>query len=252
MTERDELDMLAAEFALGTLDARERASVEAKRQENPELEEQVRHWQELLAPMNEEVLSVTPGPDVLARIESQLDDWQSPVDRPSTADSQRDAGGTVISMRHRVRRWQWSTAVAGMAALVLMSVLMLRPSPEPMSFVAVFQQNDQQPAFLLSVDLNSRELTLKPVTAQPLEGQSYQLWIKAEPLGPQPRSVAVLDDSLSVSADALAAYDPELLEQATFGISVEPEGGSPTGRPTGPAIHGYLYPTGDRPAGQRL
>lgn len=252
MTEHDDLDMLAAEFVLGTLEAEERAVVEARRQHDPELNELIRHWQDLLAPMNNTVAPVDPSEGLLSRIERQLDDMQeATVSQPGT-DRNRDVSGTVVTLRHRLRRWQWSTAVAGIAALIMMSVLIWQPAAERQSYVAVFQQNDEQPAFLLSVDLTTRELTLRPVTAQPLTDRSYQLWIKAEPLGPQPQSVAVLDDNMTVAADALQDYDPQLLEQATFGISVEPQGGSPTGQPTGPAIHGYLYPTSEGAKGQRL
>ena len=38
----------------------------------------------------------------------------------------------------------------------------------------------------------------------------------------------------------LAAYDPAVINNATFGISLEPLGGSPTGQPTGPVIHAKL------------
>lgn len=250
MTEHDDLDMLAAEFVLGTLDAEEQASLASRRPHDPELDELIRYWEDLLAPMNLEVRPVEPRPDVLTRIESQLDELTAAPESTPASDPVME--GNLIALRRRLRRWQWSTAVSAVAALILVAVLVGHPQPEFHSHIAVFQQNDEQPAFLLSVDLATRELTLKPVTAQPLEDRSYQLWIKAEPLGDQPRSVSVLNDDLTVSADALKDYDPQLLEQATFGISVEPRGGSPTGLPTGPAIHGFLYPTSERPSAQRL
>ena len=34
----------------------------------------------------------------------------------------------------------------------------------------------------------------------------------------------------------LAAYSPQMIEQATLAVSLEPEGGSPTGAPTGPVL----------------
>jgi len=136
------------------------------------------------------------------------------------------------------------------AALILVAVLTFQPQPEkaPESFVAVFQHNDQQPAFLLTVNLNDRQLSIRPVTAEQQPDKSYQLWIKADELGPNPRSVGVLGDQFQIDREALSQYDPSLLRGATFGISVEPPGGSPTGQPTSPAIHGFLYPTGDAPA----
>jgi anti-sigma-K factor RskA len=34
-----------------------------------------------------------------------------------------------------------------------------------------------------------------------------------------------------------------VVQTATFGVSLEPAGGSPTGRPTGPALHAKLIPS---------
>ena len=47
------------------------------------------------------------------------------------------------------------------------------------------------------------------------------------------------NDDFTVRA-TLAAYDPAVINNATFGISLEPLGGSPTGQPTGPVIHAKL------------
>jgi len=49
----------------------------------------------------------------------------------------------------------------------------------------------------------------------------------------------VLADDAGVKAN-LASYDPSVINNATFGISLEPLGGSPTGQPTGPVIHARL------------
>jgi len=246
MTDRDDLDMLAAEFVLGTLDARERATVTLRRQSEPDLDEMIVAWEHRLAALDDEVTPVTPDPELYQRIEQRIDALET-----RQADVRADSNDTtnVISLQKRLRRWQWSTALASAAALVLVAVLVFRPAPEqgPQSFVAVFQQNDQQPAFMLSVDLTNRQMQIRPVTAEPMQGKSYQMWIKADSLGPNPRSLGVLNDNLSLDRAALRDYDPELLKEATFGISVEPEGGSPTGQPTGPAIHGYLYPVADEP-----
>ena len=72
-------------------------------------------------------------------------------------------------------------------------------------------------------------------------------------VGRSPENLAMVSSipTLSLDQAALRDYEPELLKHATFGISVEPPGGSPTGQPTGPAIHGYLYPT-EPSGGQRL
>ncbi|MFW3615549.1 anti-sigma factor [Billgrantia antri] len=243
MTGRNDLDMLAAEFVLGTLEADERDWVARRRQQEPELDALIADWEARLAPLGEEVQPLAPGPELLARIERRIAEVEA--NPPGSSHQQEHATAQIATLRRRLRRWQWSTGLASAAALVLAVVLSIPfgQAPEEPPFVAVFQQDDQQPAFLLTVDLDSRQLHVQPVTAEPLPARSYQLWIKDDSLGPAPRSVGVLEDDLTLDAAALRDYPPELLKRATFGISIEPAGGSPTGQPTGPAIHGYLYPT---------
>ncbi|MEX2476758.1 anti-sigma factor [Marinobacter sp.] len=245
MTDHNDLDTLAAEFVLGTLPPDERDYVAARRSQDAELEALILAWEEHLLPLNGDVAPVEPDPSLFRRIEQRLDAMQL---QPGAAANK----ATVTALHQRVRRWQWSTAVASAAALVLVAVLAFQPAQEPQSFVAVFQHDDQQPAFMLTVDLDNRELNIRPVTAEPVQGKSYQLWIKADELGPDPRSVGVLTADMDIDESALRQYNPDLLKEATFGISVEPEGGSPTGKPTGPAIHGFLYPTKEGVSGQPL
>ncbi|WP_168012209.1 anti-sigma factor [Halomonas salinarum] len=280
MTEHDDLDMLAAEYALGTLDADARAEVAKRRQQEPELDALIVAWESRLAPLSDEVASVTPDPELRERIVQRIDAIEAEARSPQAAPEQRttssidttDTAGTtdktdkstqgderqptsaqVANLRKRLVRWQWGTGLASAAALLL-AVILVTPmgsAPGEPPFVAVFQEDDRQPAFMLSVDLSSRQMHVLPVTAEPLADKSYQLWIKDDSLGPNPRSVGVLNDDMSLDSRALSDYDPALLKRATFGISIEPSGGSPTGQPTGPAIHGYLYPT-DQAGGQRL
>ncbi|MBC7182468.1 MAG: anti-sigma factor [Marinobacter sp.] len=240
MTERDDLDMLVAEFVLGTLPASEREYIETRRRKEPEVEALILQWQERLGRLTEETAPVQPSPALFAKIEAALDRIEStPHEAAETSN--------VVALRSQLNRWRWSTAIASAAALVLVAILAFQPQPvsQTQSFVAVFQHNDEQPAFLLTVDLKEQRLNIRPVTAQPRPDKSYQLWIKADELGPKPQSVGVLSNDFKLDEGALSHYDPALLKKATFGISVEPEGGSPTGQPTGPAIHGYLYPTNE-------
>lgn len=256
MSDREDLDMLAAEFVLGTLESQERAAVQQRRLEEPELDELILGWEQRLAPLGHEIGEINPGPDLFGRIEERLNELETAQNRADTATESAIQLPAIelMALKRRIRRWQWSTGLASAAALVFCALLLTRPAPEPtqQSFVAVFQHDDQQPAFMLSVDLQNLSLTVTPVTAEAQPGKSYQLWIKADSLGPNPRSVGVLNANMELAPDSLAKYDPALLKQATFGISVEPEGGSPTGQPTGPAIHGYLYPASPSAKGQSL
>lgn len=227
-------ELLAAEYVLGTLEQAERERVERDRLSDAELEAMIRAWEDRLSPMLEEVEPLQPGELVFGKIEERLD---------AVIDSSRD------SLHQQLKNWK-AAAYSGFAlaaSLLLVIGALITQVPEPSHeapFVAVFQQDDQQPAFLMTVDLETRTLKVQPLTAKGLSGQTYQLWIKADPLGPAPKSLGLLPTIENPTFKKLEEYDPELLKSALFGISVEPEGGSPTGKPTGPAIHGQLYPTG--------
>ena len=242
MIERDDLDMLAAEFVLGTLPVEDRQRVQRLRTTHPELDAQILQWESRLSALNDEIEPVDPAPGLFARIERSIDQLEQ-------ASSQHNE---VVKLRQQVSRWRLSTAATSIAAMLLIAVMMLEPTPTKSPYVAVFQHNDEQPAFLLTVDLARKQLNIQPVTARPAGNQSYQLWIKDDELGPTPRSVGVLNEHFEVDPAALTNYDAELLRRATFGISLEPRGGSPTGQPTGPALHGFLYPTGEGADTNRL
>lgn len=242
MIERDDLDMLAAEFVLGTLPVEDRQRVQRLRTTHPELDAQILQWESRLSALNDEIEPVDPAPGLFTRIERSIDQLEQ-------ASSQHNE---LVRLRQQVSRWRLSTAAASIAAMLLIAVMMLEPTPTESPYVAVFQHNDEQPAFLLTVDLARKQLNIQPVTARPAGNQSYQLWIKDDELGPTPRSVGVLNEHFEVDPAALTNYDAELLRRATFGISLEPRGGSPTGQPTGPALHGFLYPTGEGADTNRL
>ncbi|RBP76832.1 anti-sigma factor domain-containing protein [Marinobacter nauticus] len=242
MIERDDLDMLAAEFVLGTLPVEDRQRVQRLRTTHPELDAQILQWESRLSALNDEIEPVDPAPGLFARIERSIDQLEQ-------ASSQHNE---VVRLRQQVSRWRLSTVATSIAAMLLIAVMMLEPTPTKSPYVAVFQHNDEQPAFLLTVDLARKQLNIQPVTARPAGNQSYQLWIKDDELGPTPRSVGVLNEHFEVDPAALTNYDAELLRRATFGISLEPRGGSPTGQPTGPALHGFLYPTGEGADTNRL
>lgn len=236
MNGREDIDMLAAEYVLGTLDAGERAAVAARRQREPELDAAIEAWQHRLSPLNEAIPPMSPPPGLIGRIERRLDGVAS-----------APAGSAeVIDLKRRLKVWQRVAVAASAAAACLVAVVGVREfqwREAPRNFVGVFQKDDVSPAFLLTVDIEKRQLTIRPVAARPQPGKSYQLWIASDRLGPAPRSLGVIgEEEFGAARRVLTSYDPELLERATFGVSLEPAGGSPTGVPTSPALHTKLFP----------
>lgn len=234
MSDLDDIDALAAEYVLGTLDARERADVAARRGREPRLDAAIRDWERRLAPLDAMIAEVPPPAGLRARIEALLP--------PST-----QAAGTeaVAVLEARVRRWRNLAAGASALAASLLVVIGLRETlfaPKPQSFVAVFNNGDVLPAFAMTIDLATRQVTVRPVGAPAQPGRTYQLWIASDQLGPNPRSLGLLGDGSAPGRATLTSYEPSLLQRATFGVSLEPAGGSPTGQPTSPALHARLLP----------
>jgi anti-sigma-K factor RskA len=239
MNDRPDIDMLAAEYVLGTLDGDERAAVESRRHREPDLDAAIAAWEVRLDPLNAYTPGVAPPPGLFDRIQAQLDqETKAPIAiEPQSA--------AVVALHRRVARWRTGAVAAGLLAACLAAVIIVREAvypPQTYNFVAVFNQGDARPAFVLSIDLRSRVVTVRPVGAERHAGRSYQLWIASPSLGPAPQSLGLLNASLEPTHKELTRYEPALLRNATFGISLEPEGGSPTGRPTGPALHGQLIP----------
>jgi anti-sigma-K factor RskA len=72
--------------------------------------------------------------------------------------------------------------------------------------------------------------------AQPEQGKSFELWLVSDKY-PQPRSLGVIGSADFTIQPALASYDPETINSAYYAVTVEPEGGSPTGIATGPIVY---------------
>ena len=92
---------------------------------------------------------------------------------------------------------------------------------------------------MLSVDVDKRMVTVRRVAAEQLPDKTYQLWIATEP-GARPRSLGLITNADYTERATLSEYDPAIIRNATFGISIEEPGGSQTGLPSGSPIHAKL------------
>jgi anti-sigma-K factor RskA len=230
-------DSNAAEFALGTLDEGERASLAARRLREPELDAAIAAWERRLAPLSEGIPPLDPPRDFLGDIEARIEAGaQSPA---QSAD--------VVDLTRRLRRWRFNAIAASAIAAALAIGIGLRESARvgaPHEFVAVLQKSADSPAFIITVNLDSRDLTVRPVAPPPQAGKAYELWIIDDKLG-APRSLGVIDPANPSANPNLNRFDRAIVEQATYAVTIEPPGGSPTGAPSGaPVFVGKLFPTG--------
>ena len=74
-------------------------------------------------------------------------------------------------------------------------------------------------------------------SAPPAElGKSYELWLISDKLQ-QPRSLGVIGGGDFTARPVLASYDPDIVKDATYAVTVEEGGGSPDGKPTLPPVY---------------
>jgi anti-sigma-K factor RskA len=170
-----------------------------------------------------------------------------------------EPSANVVYLARRVRRWRRLSFVAGaLAALLALYIAVWQVAPDLIPpqlrprqasivarsesaprtqdrLVAVLQQGPNAPAFLLTFDLQYRMLFVRRVSAPAEGGKSYQLWLISKNLG-APRSLGLVDNNEFTSRNLSGNYDIDTLRAANYAISLEPNGGSPTGAPTGPVL----------------
>ncbi len=229
----EELEELAAEYALGSLPPDEHLEAEALMQKDPLFSLQVKAWERRLIPL---VLALEPV-EPPARI-------RGAVMKAITGDSFDSA--TVIKLERRASNWRWATIGASAIAASLAAFIFLHTPANPVNgqrYVAVLQAEGPGPAFLASIDLVNGNISVRTMGAPPQPGKSYELWAVGGGRD-KPQSLGVIDASLKIPASKLGQLDASKMRDTVFAVSLEPEGGSPTSQPTGPVMFtGKLVPT---------
>lgn len=218
----DEDDLLAAEFALGLLDPAEAEAVQVRARSDAPLSLRIAWWRDQLAPLVREA-EVTPPAAVWSRIEAKLPG----NDNPASA-----------------RPWRWATGGMGLVAAALLAVIVVRPpsapppAPPPVQAapapLVASLSGARGTAVTVSYDRASGRMLVTPVSLDPGKGDA-ELWVI--PVGQTvPISMGVIAADSAGTRSVDAAHDRLLTPGATFAISQEAKGGSPTGKAQGPIV----------------
>ena len=220
------LEAMAGEYALGTLSAAERLEAQTLLSQNTEFAASVDLWNRRLTPLLLAARSVTPPAQLRQRILSSIG-------------GQGAGQGNVVDLAKRVTFWRGVSIAASAIAAALALFILFRPAPEmvaPGNYVAVLQPEGPGPAFVASIDLKDGTISVKRLGTQAETGKTYELWAVGGGRA-APQSLGVIDASLKIPAGQLGKIDPATLNETVFAISLEPQGGSPTGAPTGPVLY---------------
>jgi anti-sigma-K factor RskA len=272
---------LAAEYALGTLNAEERDQVETMMSLDKDFTAMVQAWEYRLGVLNQMVGSVEPREEVWQRIRTATGfaEPQAPIvlpEPPAAAPQPSEPApmvdtSNVVRLANRARRWRGVASAMTAIAAVLVAMIgiqllqpdwlppALRPKPRTQivevrpppavvppsaQYVALLQGQGGGPAFILTVDGTSKNFTVRRVGAAAADpGKSFELWLISDKL-PKPRSLGVVGNGDFTIRPLLAAYDPEVVNNATYAVTVEQAGGSPDGNPhSSPVFSGKLIET---------
>jgi anti-sigma-K factor RskA len=232
----EELDNDAAEYVLGTLPADERARFVERLRSDGALRAEVNRLQARLSPLDDIATQTTPRPEVWANIERQ-------TLRTAAANvAAETSGANIVALRRRLNIWRGSTFIAGalaagLAAIVVLDRTAVQPVVEGGRYVAVVDSDGHEPALIAEVDTAAGIIRVRSLKAETPQGKSLELWHVEE--GKQPRSLGILQAGL----DAQTIQETAGPVNGLLAVSVEPEGGSPSGAPTGPIVYtGRLIP----------
>lgn len=209
----DDDDLLAAELALGLADD---PAANARRAIDAAFADRVAWWEDrfagLAGPLGDE-----PSPELWQRIAARL-----PVN---------DNSNGLL---------RWKLISGGLAAVSAIALFMLaqRPQielpPQPGAPAIASLSGEKGSALAISYDSSVRRLTVAPIQLDPGRGDA-ELWVI--PVGAKEAISLGVIDARKPSLHQLSPAQARLVAAgATFAVSLEPTGGSPTGHTTGPIV----------------
>lgn len=221
-----EHELLAAEYALGVLDAQARREAERRIAQDPAFAAEVAAWEARLAPMLDEAAPAAPPDRVWPRIQATLGH--------AAAEKPREP---------RASLWRslpfWRTAGAAgfaFAAAAVVFIAVQRPPQIPASapYVAAIVRDDGSAAYSATLDMQRGMLVVMPMGGATVDATRVpELWLI--PADGKPRSLGVIRRDGAMMLPMPAALR-DMAAGAMLAVTMEPPGGSPTGLPTGPVM----------------
>ena len=212
-------DALAGELVLGVLSPERRAAALARVETDAVFAAKVASWEQKLSPLADEIAPVAPPTRVWKRIEGDLFTGETP--RPG--------------LWSNLAFWRWLAAGSSLAAAASLAVLITIGTPQPeINLVAALQASDAGPSYVAKIEAGSGQLLISAVSAPDDEERVPELWLIPE--DGVPRSLGVIAESGDTRVVIPSAMRDLAARNAVLAITLEPQGGAPEGKPTGPVI----------------
>jgi anti-sigma-K factor RskA len=241
MNPHDADNAMAGDYVMGLLDGAEQAAAEQRIATDQSFAQAVSAWRTRLADLDLTAEETPPSPALWQRIADAT--RIAPIDAlPSARAALR---GTTLW--DNIRFWRGLGIGGAFAAAVFATIMigalatsrqlrhdMLALAQRKPVYVAVLVNDTTKEAGAIVNAFSNGRVELIPL--RPIEvpaGRTLQVWtLWDRAVGP--KSIGVTGQSRTLQLDLEAL--PETVQDQLFEITLEPEGGSPIGRPTGPIL----------------
>ncbi len=218
----EQIDQLAAEYVIGTLQNTARRRFERLITERADArfavwQWEVWQWERFLNQFSVCLAPRKPSLSVWANVRRRINPAHVPKEKSS---------GWL--------RGLWLSVPAAIAAAWLAVVMVSAPDIER---VAIFADSGTDTLWVISADLDRGLLLANTINAPTISSaNSFELWLL--PVEGPPLSLGVLNvEEGMVSTDITARVAAAMETAGSLAISLEPAGGSLTGLPTGPILY---------------
>ena len=219
----DEGNWLAAEFALGLLDGAALSEAASRMRSDRAFAAQVNEWQVQFSDLDDE-FSEVPAPAGIKRdLSARLFEAQ-----PSL----------LSRLWNSAPLWRGVAAFGVMAAVVVSITDPVAPPPSGLpsaQLVTALYAPGGEVSFITRFDAERAVLRVNRVAGEPDAGRDLELWFAPTPTS-APVSMGVVPEQQIYEIELTPELAAQMTIDAHFGVSMEPEGGSTTGAPSGPVL----------------
>lgn len=225
--------LLAAEFVLGLVDAETHAAAERRLASDAAFAREVAAWQKHFAAFDDTADPVVPPENLWSRIEAGMT-AAAPAARVAPPGLLRRLWNSLGALR--IAALSGTVAAVTFAIVATVSVRYAKEvaARKPVYVAILVDDATRQAGAIVNAFADGRVEMIPLVDMTVPAGRALQVWtLWNREVGP--RSVGLLDRARATPLDLQQL--PTTAADQLFEITLEPAGGSPTGRPTGPILY---------------
>jgi len=240
MSMHDDDNAMAADYVMGLLDDAEQAVAERRLTTDAAFAGAVSAWRERLADFDASADPVAPSSALWHRITDTIQ--ATPAAAPSGQTSTRN-----MTLWDNIRFWRAAGMVgafatvlfaliaigAVVASMQLQEDLTALAQRKPVYVAVLVNDTTKEAGAIVNAFADGRVelIPLKPIDVP--AGRTLQVWtLWDRAIGP--KSIGLTGQARTLQLDLQSL--PKTIQDQLFEITLEPEGGSPIGRPTGPIL----------------